>query len=51
MDNKKSLIMNRILFVGLCLIGIMVFVFNESNTKQKEQPKKEVAKQSYKGQF
>ena len=43
--------MNRILFVGLCLVGIMVFVFNASNTKQKEQPKTKVAKESYNKTF
>ncbi|WP_296318678.1 hypothetical protein [Winogradskyella sp.] len=34
--------MNRILFVGLCLVGIMVFAFSESNAKQKEAQKTKV---------
>lgn len=38
--------MNRIVFVGLCLVGIMVFVFNTSNTKQKDYTKTEIAKKN-----
>ena len=38
--------MNRILFVGLCLAGIMIFVLNTSNTKQKDYTKTEIAKEN-----
>lgn len=35
--------MNRILFVGMCLVGLMVFTLIEADTKIKEQPKSKVA--------
>jgi len=38
--------MNRILFVGICLIGMAIFVF--ANTNIKSQPEVKVAKQDYK---
>lgn len=41
--------MNRILFVGLCLVGMMVFVIVKADTNVKEQPKNEVAKHQYQG--
>lgn len=37
--------MNRIVFVGLCLIGLMVFVFANADSKLEEQPKTKIAKQ------
>ncbi|WP_262890097.1 hypothetical protein [Winogradskyella haliclonae] len=43
--------MNRILFVGLCFVGIMVFVFAHADSKLEEQPKTEVAKESSKKTF
>ena len=43
--------MNRILFVGLCLVGMMVFVLAKTDTPVKKQPKKEIAKHTYKGLY
>ena len=43
--------MNRILFVGLCLVGIMVFAFSESNAKQKEAQKTKVVKEHSKIEY
>lgn len=40
--------MNRILFVGLCLIGLLVFAVAKTDADLKEQPKNEVAKQEHK---
>lgn len=41
--------MNRILFVGLCLVGMAVFVFaNAADKNVKTQPEIKVAKQDYK---
>jgi hypothetical protein len=51
MFNLKNLIMNRILFVGLCLVGMMVFVVAKTDTHIKKQPKTEIAKQGYKGVY
>jgi len=36
--------MNRILFVGICLLGMAVFVFAKANTTIKKQPEAKVAK-------
>ncbi|SHG95495.1 hypothetical protein DFQ05_2331 [Winogradskyella wandonensis] len=43
--------MNRIVFVGLCLVGIMVFVFANADQDLKEQPKTKIAKEHYQGEF
>ena len=43
--------MNRVLFVGLCLIGMMIFAFSSANNNKKEQSKTEVAKEDYKPVF
>jgi len=37
--------MNRILFVGLCLIGIVAFVLVNANLEFEEESKTEVAKE------
>jgi len=42
--------MNRLLFVGLCLVGMFVFVISSVDTTQKEQPKTEITKDSTKPQ-
>lgn len=47
----KFLIMNRIVFVGLCLVGLMVFVLANADLKLEEQPKTEVAKQNSQLEF
>lgn len=43
----KSLIMNRIFFVGLCLVGMLVFVFSNAYNEQKEMDKRQIAKEHY----
>lgn len=43
--------MNRIVFVGLCLVGIMVFVFANAGFKFEEQPKAKIAKQHSQVEF
>lgn len=43
--------MNRIVFVGLCLVGLMVFVFANTELKLEEQPKAKVAKEHSQVEF
>jgi len=40
--------MNRILFVGLCLVGIVAFVLVNANSEFEKESKKEIAKEHYK---
>lgn len=37
--------MNRIVFVGLCLIGLMVFVITDAKTEQKKQQEIKLVKE------
>lgn len=39
--------MNRIFFVGLCLVGMLVFVFSNAYNEQKEVDKRQIAKEHY----
>ena len=40
--------MNRIVFVGLCLVGMTIFVFANADKPIKSQPETKVIKQHYK---
>ena len=43
--------MNRILFVGLCLVGMIAFALSTADKEIEKQPKVEVTKESAKPMF
>jgi len=39
--------MNRVFFVGLCLVGMLVFVFANADNEQKEMDKRQLVKEHH----